>query len=104
MKLAVLGKDAVTANVATNLLTNVGALNPNNPLASAFIVKGLTATDTVNLTIDPFSAAGWAALAEAAGHIMVNTTTGQFICGTALVTGDMIVSAVNPLGELAHVT
>lgn len=100
MKLAVLGKDVLAANAVGTFLTNVGALDPTVPVASAFILSGVTATATTNLTIDPFTAAGWGTPAEVAGHIMINPTTGQFICGTALANGDIIIADVNPIGGL----
>ena len=101
MKTVCLAKDAVAVRTVTDFLDGVPDLDEDENFLEGFILSGVTATATVDLVRDDFTAALWADEAEpaTANHILINVATRQWKAGTALADGDSIWAVVLPKGE-----
>lgn len=101
MERACLAKDAVAVRTITDFLPGVPDLDEDENFIAGFILSGVTATATVDLTRDDFTAALWADAAEpaVADHILINVATRQWKAGTALVDGDIIEAVILPRGS-----
>ena len=101
MERVCLAKDAKAVRTITAFLPGVPDMDEDENFVAGFILSGVTATATVDLVRDNFTAALWADAAEpsVAAHILINVATKQWKAGSALVDGDIIDAVVLPRGE-----